>query len=113
MRVFLKKDKLYENKTCVINGLATLSFPARWFRLPEGNLGTREAMVTDFYFHDVKYAMFTSIPKGWEIEVPRSESLWDMSSARIKPLQEGRKRKELLFRDRDHVGDGYSTSEKS
>ena len=70
MRVFLKKDKLYENKTCVINGLTTLSFPARWFRLPEGNLGTREAVVTDFYFHDVKYAMFTSIPKGWEIEVP-------------------------------------------
>ena len=80
MRVFLKKDKLYENKTCVINGLTTLSFPARWFRLPEGNLGTREAVVTDFYFHDVKYAMFTSIPWGWEIEIPRSESLWDMSS---------------------------------
>jgi len=50
MRVFLKNDRLYENKTCVISGLATPSFPARWFRLPEGNPGAREAVATDFLF---------------------------------------------------------------
>jgi hypothetical protein len=70
MRVFLKKDRLYENKTCVISGLTMPSFPARWFRLPEGNPGAREAVATDFHFHDVKYAMLLRSWENSQIAVP-------------------------------------------
>jgi hypothetical protein len=40
-----------------------------------GNIAAREAMVSDFHFHDVKYVIFTSNPGKMGADIPIRISL--------------------------------------